>query len=69
MLSVEKWKMEKYCLQKSVPYHFVESTVAIPQFIDYIVCGDTNVFKQKYECYKAQGNVGEEVHEYIKNEL
>lgn len=71
MLEKERVQIEKYCLSKSVPYNLSESKVSVTQFMDYIVQGETDVFKKVYEVYMGktdEGTIGKAIHSLLKGE-
>ncbi len=72
ILRIEKRQIEKYGMIRSTPYSLSEDLISISQFADYIVSGDTEIFKQTYECYQGKvrnSTIGASVHEYIKKLL
>ena len=69
LLSMEKWQIERLWLSKSTPYLLWEHVIAIPQYIDYILQGETKVFRQIYACYQDEASdmtLGEKIHRQIK---
>lgn len=69
LLNLEKRNIEKYCINKMVPYSLKEGIITIPQYIDYIILSDTDIFKCTYECYEEieSSSIGCKIHEYIKD--
>lgn len=69
LLNTENKLINKFCISRGVPYSLSEHVVSVPQFIDYIEKGDTDIFQKTYECYQVEGEgtVGARVHEYIKD--
>lgn len=70
MLKIEKKTIEKLWVSRSTPYSLSENMVTITQFIDYIACGEIDVFNRSYECYQQTSDsltIGAKIHEYIKN--
>lgn len=68
MLEVEKTQIERNWLVKAEPFYLSEERVSIPQFMDYIVGGDADAFKQSYSCYKIDEKgftTGEKIHNYF----
>ena len=66
---MEKWQIERLWLSKSTPYLLWEHVIAIPQYIDYILQGETKVFRQIYACYQDEASdmtLGEKIHRQIK---
>ena len=48
-----------------------ESKVSVTQFMDYIVQGETDVFKKVYEVYMGktdEGTIGKAIHSLLKGE-
>ncbi len=72
LLSAEKWQIERSWLSKSTPYSLWEYAVSIPQYIDYLLQGETAIFRQTYGCYQDETGdltLGARIHRYIKNEV
>lgn len=72
MLRIEKRMIERYHLIKATPYCLWEDQVTIPQFIDYIVAGDVEAFKQTYVCYQdgdSDAAVGRQIHDEVRREM
>lgn len=69
LLSMEKWQIERVWLSRSTPYLLWEHAVSIPQYIDYILQGETGIFRQTYGCYQVEASdmtLGEKIHQQIK---
>lgn len=70
MLKLEKDIIEKYSIIKTTPYSLSENVVTISEFIDYIVLGEVDAFRQTYKCYEQDSDdmeIGTKIHKYIKN--
>jgi len=71
MIEMEKKWIEKYGICKSIPYCLIEDTVTISQYIDYLMRGDSKIFRYTYECYQGQKNectIGSQIHESVVSE-
>lgn len=71
MLSIEKWQIEGGWLSRSTPYSLWEHAVSIQQYIDYVLQGETRIFRKTYGCYQSgEGStvVGDMIHRVIKKE-
>ncbi len=70
LLPMEKWQIEGAWLSRSTPYFLWEHAVQVPQYIDYILQGETKVFRQTYACYQDKTSdltSGTRIHGTIKN--
>lgn len=69
LLYFEKRNIEKYYIEKMVPYSLKEGMVTVSQYIDYILSSDVKIFDCTYEPYDEveSSSIGCKIHKYIKN--
>lgn len=67
-LGLERRYIEKYCISRGTPYSFWENAVTISMFIDYMMSGNVDIFKNPYECYQGlegDSSIGAGIHESL----
>lgn len=67
-LRLERGYIEKYCISRGTPYSIWENAVTVSMFIDYMMSGSVDIFRNPYECYHGlEGNssIGAGIHERL----